>query len=360
MQANRSILEGRITSRGLTRGEIPIYLEFAARAWGGHSPQARTSALNWLYDENPYTAGMQQDLLVLWDNERIIGAHHRMRVPWQVNRERRIVVALHDLYVLKGYRERAGGQGGLPPGLQIMLAALEGDNHVGIFGMTDIADQIYNKMRVPRVQLFWLYNILNAVKASAQKLGSVLGRSARYKSANNNAATQELGYVVTGIESPSADEIAEALTVTPRARTYPDWDVRSYSWRFFHPLGPRNVLLLARRSGEVTGRAVFSLGLKNGLLLARLVEIVSQENDCLRALAAGFEGLARQMNAAAGFAVTSSPEVELALKGRGWKPRPKQPSSRWFTPPGLERPADYWISGGAWDYGWDQPLEKRP
>src|SRR5579863_4080331 len=155
----------KIECRGLVTDEETRYLEFAREAWGSHSPQASASFLDWLYKENPNSLGINRDLLVLVGGDQILGAHHRMRVPWSINGERSIVPSLHDLCVLPG--RRAGGAGGrlVPPGLQLMLAALEKENHVALFGLTPMADKIYARMGIPVLRLFWMQKIRSLVRA---------------------------------------------------------------------------------------------------------------------------------------------------------------------------------------------------
>jgi hypothetical protein len=91
------VSESQLRYRGLERGEEPAYLNFAQEAWGKDSPQSDPRTLDWLY-ANPNTAGMHHDLIVLTDKNRIVGAHHRMRIPWRFNGQKVLVPSLHDLY----------------------------------------------------------------------------------------------------------------------------------------------------------------------------------------------------------------------------------------------------------------------
>jgi Acetyltransferase (GNAT) domain len=343
----------RIECRGMTADEKPAYLQFARKAWGTDWPQAEPSFLAWLYKENPNTQGMERDLLVLVDDGRIVGSHHRMRVPWRVNGNRFIVPSLHDLAVLPEYRKPAGDQGLVPPGLKIMFAALEKEAHVGLFGMTDVADKIYERLHVPDTKLFWLEKIRSRIKAGLQLTTSRLGMNPRISPPVGRGTSRSQDYEIARIPNPADEEIAEALSVKPSPQTHPDWDLESYRWRFFHKLGPRNLLLIARRNSTPVGRAVISLGLKSGIFVGRVVDLAFQEENCLQVLVNEIGQTFSHLNAPVCLAVTSSQQVADRFRASGWKYRKQSGGSRWFSGRGTERPQDFWICGGAWDFGCD-------
>src|SRR5207248_11795518 len=115
---NSSRGTSKLFCRGLAPGEEDAYISFAKKIWGAGSFQAHPPSLKWLYKANPNSRGMQSDLLVLWDENKIVGAHHRLRLPWRIGGQRITMPALHDLAVLPNYRKGEG--------LQLILAALAG------------------------------------------------------------------------------------------------------------------------------------------------------------------------------------------------------------------------------------------
>jgi hypothetical protein len=350
-------VEPKVVCRCVTPNEEAAYLEFARAGWGDDSVQANHSFLAWLYKENPNTRGMERDLLVLVDGTKIVGAFHRMRVPWRINGKRLIVPSVHDLFVRPSHRTVSGEQCLVPPGMQVMLAALERETHVALFGLGKVADKIYERMRNPTVQVFWLEKIRSRANAATQMVASRLGWSVRRGGQINRKITKTSDFEVLRTVDPTPDELVEALTIAPAAPTYPDWDLASYRWRFFHELGPRNILLLARRNRMPSGRAVVSIGLKNGVAVARVVELVFQDAQCLDALLKEIDETFNDMRVPVCFAVTSSREVAERLQRAGWDFRKKPIGTRWFTQRGEIRPEGFWISGGAWDYGCDARIE---
>lgn len=356
-----SVSNGSVTPKVVCRciepKEEAAYLEFARAAWGNKSLQADQSFLAWLYKENPNTRGMERDLLVLVDGNKIVGAFHRMRIPWRIDGKRLIVPSVHDLFVSSSHRTVRGEQCLVPPGVQVMLAALERETHVALFGLGEVADKIYERMRNPAVRVFWLEKIRSRANAATQMVASRLGLSVRSGRQISRRITRTSDFEVLRIVDPTPDELVEALTITPRAQTHPDWDLASYQWRFFHELGPRNILLLARRNRTLSGRAVVSVGLKNGVSVARVVELVFQDAQCLDALSQEIEETISSMGVPVCLAVTSSSDVAECLRRTGWDFRKKAIGARWFTQRGEIRPEGFWICGGAWDYGCDARIE---
>jgi len=354
--SNRSA-KPRVVCRFITPNEEAAYLEFARVAWGSNSVQADRSFLAWLYKENPNTRGIERDLLVLVDGAKIVGAFHRMRVPWRIDGKRLIVPSVHDLFVRSSHRTARGEQCLVPPGVQVMLAALERETHVALFGLGEVADKIYERMRNPAVPVFWLEKVRSRANAATQMVASRLGWSVRSGRQINRRIANTCDFEVSRIVDPTPDELVEALTITPAAPAYPDWDLASYQWRFFHDLGPRNILLLARRNRTPSGRAVVSVGLKNGVVVARIVELVFQDAECLDVLLEEMEQTFNDMQVPVCLAVTGSLEVTERLQRAGWNFRNKTIGARWFTQRGQIRPEGLWICGGAWDYGCDARIE---
>jgi hypothetical protein len=338
------------TPSALSPSELPAYLDFARRAWGAGSPQASPRRLEWLYSANPVTQGMERDLLVVRQGDRIIGAHHRMRIPWNIRGERLIVPSLHDLAVLPEYR--TGG------GLQLILSALAREPHVALFGLSEAADQIYQRMRVPPVQLWWLQKLRNPLRIAVQMAASRLDFPPPRLPAANKAVFGLDHFARSDLEiisssTPSDSEIESALSLRPEAEAFPDWDASTFRWRYFHPLGPRNLLFLARKNNATLARAVVSLGVRNGVLTARIVELLSREDSAIAPLLSAVERSLDRLRVPLAFAVTGSEQVLKNLQSLGYKLRASQPGARWFAQKKTAAPASFWVSGGAWDFGCD-------
>jgi hypothetical protein len=219
--------------------------------------------------------------------------------------------------------------------------------------MTEIADKIYERLHVPSMKLFWLEKIRSRIKAGLQLAGARLGLSTRLRKPTARTTRRSGDYEIACLPSPAGEEIAEALSISLKLQTHADWDIPSFRWRFFHELGPTNLLLIARRNSMPVGRAVISLGLKTGAFVGRIVDLAFQEENCAPFLIAEIDQTLSDLGVPVCLAVTSSQNVADTLIARGWRYRKQSGGSRWYSSRGSERPQDFWICGGAWDFGCD-------
>jgi hypothetical protein len=342
----------QIICRGLQSGEEPAYLEFARQAWGSGSVQAQQEHLDWLYRHNPNTRRQEKDLLVMFDGDRIVGAHHRMRIPWSIQGQAAIVPSLHDLYVLPSHRS---GQGS-----QLILAALGGEANAALFGLSGVSDQIYARLRLPLVPLIWLNKWRYLVRAGFQHAGSRLGRRARQPQGKILQGERRIGgFDVLWTHKPTPRQLEAALCLVPGKPVFPNWTASAYAWRFFHDSGPDNILLLADKAGTILGRAVISFGTRHGIGTGRIVEVVSSDSQCVAALVQAIEHVFSGMRVPFSSAVTNSTELAQALSVCGWKKRKSAPGARWFSRKRNLQPEDISVCGGVWDFGCDLRMEQR-
>lgn len=332
----------KLICRALARGEEDAYLTFAGKAWGRGSVQATASRLAWLYERNPNSRGMQSDLLVLWHESEIVGAHHRMRLPWRIRDARMEVPSLHDLAVLPAYR-RGGG-------LQLILAALAGEARVALLGLSNVSDEIYRRMSVPTLKLFWLERNRNPLAAGLQVLASHLVKRREHSLARGNVVRNQ--YQFSRIMEPSEQDLMAAVSMRPAAEAYVDWDLPSFRWRFFDAEGPANLLFLARSGTEIVGRAVLSIGLRHGLPVGRLVDMVISQPECQNPMIEVINDALDELKISFAFFTTSSRELADAWIARGWHYKNNPPGARWFSRDRSAMPR-FWIQGGAWDFGCD-------
>ena len=107
-----------------------------------------------------------------------------------------------------------------PPAIRIMLAALEREAHVALFGLEEAAAAYFEETRISPIPVFWLEKIRSRAKAGAQMVASRLGWPPRVGTEINRRITKTSGFEVLRITDPTRDELVEALTITPAARTY--------------------------------------------------------------------------------------------------------------------------------------------
>jgi hypothetical protein len=338
---------GAIQCRGLKSSQTEEYLRFAQQAWGRDSRQAQRSHLQWLYEENPNSRGMEKDLIVLTAEGQIVGAHHRLRLRWNIDGKSVIVPSLHDLFVLESHRN--GG------GLQLVLAALAGENSVALFGLAPSSDHIYERMRVPALQVHSLRKVHSRFLAGAQMVASRLHLRRHSEINVPDADVSQGGYTVQRRSDPTVDLLREVLAVRPQAESYADWDVLTYRWRFFHKSGPQNMLFAATASGNTVGRAVVSIGIgsRRGIVVARIVDFAYTDPGVIAVMLECIDRAVKLVGVPVCYAVTNSTEFKDQMLDNGWF-KLETAGARWFTRGRGSHPQKFWVSGGESDFGWDK------
>jgi hypothetical protein len=347
--------DGAFEVTTLSAAQIPEYITFARESWGMKSIQSSPAFLTWLYSENPNTRGMENDLIIITNGNIVVGAHHRMRIPWCMAGTAAVVSSLHDLMVLPAYRALKGQSGLVSLGLRLMMAAFEGESQVTIFGLSEVANKIYEGLKVPRIEMFWLQKVRSRFQAGMQMVVSRTG----FLPGDRHLGDSEVrsaGYDVSVIAFPSCDHLREALTISPAAETYVAWDIASFRWRYFHPIGPKNLLFLIRKEGRLIGRAVLSIGCRKGVVVGRIVDLVINDAGGWQTLLKAVDEVSSSWRIPVLFIVTGSSEIADRLRLFGWSNRSKPARARWFTARGKARPEQPWIVGGAWDFGCDTQL----
>jgi hypothetical protein len=290
---------------------------------------------------------MEKDLIVLMDGGRIVGAHHRMRLRWNINGQSTIVPSLHDLFVLESHR--SGG------GMQLVLAALAGESSVALFGLASLSDHIYARMRVPMLQLHSLRKFHSRFLAGAQLAASKLQMPRRSEINIPDAEVLQRGYTVKRRSDPSPDLLRAALALRPQAETYAEWDALTYRWRFFHKSGPQNVLFAATIRGNTIGRAVVSVGFGSrwGIVVARIVDFAYAEPEVVAILLEYIDRTVKSVGVPVCYAKISSTELKEQMLRNGWSVL-ENVGARWFTRGRGAHPEKFWISGGECDFGCDK------
>ncbi len=341
--------------RGVHASEYEEYLRFARIAWGSGSAQASRKRLEWLYGGNPYSRGSVLDLLALFDGDRIVGCHHYMQLPWMVGEERIVFPTFFDIFVLPEYRSRGG--------FELITTPYEGLHASLCFGLSDQSEKILSILhkasaawRTQQVRSFWMEKIYPSVRGISNLMLSKIGITPKVLLQERERAYQKDGLCVQATTDPSPAQIEAALSCTPDASIYTDWDEKSFRWRFFGDGVPPHLLLLALSGGDCLGRALISFGSKRGTLIGRLVELTAPRSEAaLHTLVHEIDMALRRSGVAVALAATTDAKGAAVLGSRGWSERKKQPGSRIFLG---KRSADLTrchIWGGSWDFGTDLP-----
>lgn len=329
--------------------DLDALLRFTRLYYGPASSQAKPCRIEWLFQHNPHSLGVGAGLLVAVRENEIVGSHWKMRLPWNIGGERIIVPSPHDLALLEPYRQAAGSA--VPPGLQLALGVLDRERQAALLGLSPASETIYGRFQCQRVPMVRMQKLLSPVRAAfgvaANKLG--LQRTAvLHGSADDRLRT---GRTMRLLAIPDANDLNSALELPYRGGCQPAWDLDTYRWRFFHPMGPKHCLLLLIDHGETVGRIVFSFGLRRGAVMARIVDGAVRELRFYPELLDATETAMRRLNVAVTTVATTCLAAVDHLACRGWKVQLGVESRFFIRPLRLLDFSDLW--GGAYDYGFD-------
>jgi len=258
--------------------ELGAYSRFAERAFH-RGYQSEESYLRWLYDENP-VAPARWGFHVACVSGNIVGCVHRLGLEWLVRGESTVVPAIHNLMVEERYRKGAG--------LMLILASTSGCRHAFVPGVGPELSPVYEKLGYQQVDTTWFREVLAPIRGAASIISNrALGpREFRLSVGRLRVAAQLAGGRFSIDDRPSDSllgEIAARMNEEPTVDASPAYSADVLRWRFFHPLGPRHILIHSRvNPGDLF--AVVSLGERNGAILARCVSFRAGDSEGMKSL----------------------------------------------------------------------------
>lgn len=254
------------------------YAAFAETSWGPGCYQASRRYVRWLHGASPLAAGDGRDFILGVRGDEVIGCVHNLRLPWRIAGETMQVPTPHNWMVAPQHRRGLG--------LMLLQASYAKDRHsfvpVADGGLTDL----YRKLRFEEVTTGWFRQLLRPARAGARfLLGKAFGTPSLSRVHRRSALEQlpERWYDDLLLEArPSAERQQALFACWERQRpaeTAPAWTPELFRWRFFHDLGPRHVVLCDPEGTTVRGFCLLSIGLRRGLLIGRIVELVAEGED---------------------------------------------------------------------------------
>lgn len=327
------------------------YARFAEAAWGAGCYQASRRYLRWLCDEHPEGQAQARprlrDRLIAVVGTEVVGAVHNLRLTWRLGAAATTTPATqsgelveipspHNWFVVSEHRRGLG--------LMLLNAAQAGERHA----FTNVADgpltELYRKLRYEEVRTEWWQKPLRPAAAALRTtISRVFGERAAIPLHDRGgwrrfvAAPPDPGGGFLVDAAPSAELQAALLACrerTPRAGATPTWTPATFAWRFFHRFGPRHVAVYARRGSPqdalgpdaIHSCALLSLGLRRGLLLARLIEVAAPEAQDLAPLLRAAERTALRLGAHALLYYGSNPRTLSAVAATGLRRREASPA----------------------------------
>lgn len=243
----------------LSRGLVPAYQAFAARAFGPRSYQTRAGYLRWLYELAPEPRGLGA-CAVATARDEVVGCFHALHLPWTINGATRSVCAPHNLMVAPEHRTGVG--------FALIMELLKSSSDHLLIGAGDAVRPIYERLGARPLASHWLQTVVNPLSVPIARLVDRGGRLERWLDRARQLASK---LRVGGLELHATcdDEQCAALATRLNADTshaHVRWSAELVHWRFFHAKGPRHLLIV-----HEDAVLLVSLGVRGSWIVARTV-----------------------------------------------------------------------------------------
>jgi len=257
------------------------YQALAVRMFGKVSYQANMDYLRWLYEQKEFKR--DNCCLLLLVNKKIVGCICIMYLDWSVGPERVKVAIPHNLVVLPEFRKGVLGmlltykiisenQWMFIPGVSGKWAMF----HERVLKMTKIPLVCYRKILRP---------LRGGIKIICSRILNIQVSGARFSRSEDYLC--DCCKKIQFTTRPSVEimqKIADILNYSSIGMIAPYWDLNQVYWRFFHPLGPKHMLLHFGFGDEVNDFMILSLGLRHDLNVGRIIEVVASSIGQLKIL----------------------------------------------------------------------------
>jgi len=262
---------------------LKAYVRFAREEWGESCYQASENYIQWLYNENPCPKISKISFVLAFFEGTIVGCIHKMGWMWQIKNQSEYIPAVHNLMVAQNHRKKGCG-------MLLLKHSFTGENHVLVPGVIQDQKNIYKFLKCQKVNSSWYRKILTPLKGAyyltTKKFLNRNAPPAFFSSSNFHRIENINPYFKTSFKPNEevAHKIVSHLNKMhfEMASTY--WTTELFKWRFFHPLGPRHLILYKESDHDIKDFVILSLGPKKGLNVARVIEMEASSLDSLRLL----------------------------------------------------------------------------
>jgi len=281
-------------------------LQASARHFGSEGYQHLPRYLEWLYRANPVGRGTS-DCLVARRDGAIVGCMHRMRLPLAGNEAPDDFAVLHNHFVAEELRSG--------PGVLLLRRAVKNLGVGFAPGVQAPLDQVYRRLGFVEHPGFWLMRTLSPIAAGVQlaRARTIGPGPLRIDVARLQRRFGDLSITANPDDETIAD-LCRAMRRDTTGEAAVPWTIELVRWRYFHPLGPRHLLVKAPGG---TASAVFSLGKRRGLTVARLLESHSADPRFLGQVMR----VMRAAGAAMGLVFSTDCAMVAQLTTLGWRLR---------------------------------------
>ncbi len=251
---------------------LKSYVEFAQQEWGNSCHQSSQNYINWLYNENPCIKNPKESFILTFYKGKVIGCVHKMGLMWKVNDQLEYVPVIHNLMVSQNHRDKGCG-------ILLLKHSFFGENHAFVPGVVKDQENIYKFLKCQKVKSLWYRKLLTPVKGayylSKKKMFGHNAPSAFFTTSNFYKIRSPNPCFKTTLEPSKRviEKVVSLLNESSSRKVSPHWTIELFKWRFFHPLGPRHVIVYKESDHYIDDFIILSLGPKKGLNIARVIEV---------------------------------------------------------------------------------------
>ena len=300
------------------------YQKFTWKHFGELSYQAKKNYIRWLYQENPLSLKKQDFLLGVSESEnRVLGCIHKMRLLWSYEDGNIEVPALHNLMVDESYRHGTG--------FMLVMASVANEEHALMPGVGQPFTKFYQALKYQKIDASWYIKPLKPIQGSfffaANKLLSYRSQARFFNSSQNDNSLFKNWCATLSPGNTMLDQLAGSMNSKDSQVISPWWNTEQLKWRFFHPFGPRHILIYERFSETIKNFAIVSLGPHRGINLARILVLQSSSIESLKYL---IENINRVIKLNGGHMVQffcADKEINIELARIDWRSMKNSPDT---------------------------------
>ena len=149
------------------------------------------------------------------------------------------------------------------------------------------------------------------------------------------------------------DQLAGSMNSKDSQVISPWWNTEQLKWRFFHPFGPRHILIYERFSETIKNFAIVSLGPHRGINLARILVLQSSSIESLKYL---IENINRVIKLNGGHMVQffcADKEFNIEFARIDWRSMKNSPDTYFYHLNKNHNFVHYSFTGSAGDFGFE-------
>ena len=257
------------------------YQKFTWKHFGELSYQAKKNYIHWLYQENPLSLKKEDFLLGISESQNhVVGCIHKMRLPWNYQKNLIDVPALHNLMVDENYRHGIG--------FMLVMASVANEQHALMPGVGQPFIEFYQRLKYQKVTASWYIKLLKPFQGgffyTSNKFFNYSSKARYFDRSKHNHSRSINFSTTTSPDNTMLEQIAGAINLKDPKLISPWWNAEQLKWRFFHPFGPKHILIYERFTETIKNFAILSLGPHRGINIARILVLNSSSSESLKQL----------------------------------------------------------------------------